>query len=77
MLCSQAGKPDLLSGRRNTRTALPTSLRSREQWRIRAERAGEPITTLEVEIASTDYGFVGGDNRRQRSDLHQGVDHAP
>jgi hypothetical protein len=24
---------------------------SREQWRIRAERAGEQITTLEVEIA--------------------------
>ncbi len=25
--------------------------KSREQWRIRAERAGEQITTLEVEIA--------------------------
>jgi len=31
--------------------------KSREQWRIRAERAGEQITTLEVEIAvlTTDY----------------------
>ena len=33
--------------------------KSREQWRIRAERAGEQITTLEVEIAEL-RGPVGG-----------------
>ena len=37
--------------------------RSREQWRIRAERAGEQITTLEVEIAvlTTDYRLLTTD----------------
>ena len=38
--------------------------RSREQWRIRAEREGEQITTLEVEIAELTTDCCGPGWRR-------------
>ena len=43
--------------------------KSREQWRIRAERAGEQITTLEVEIAElrARLAALGGSKKRDSS----------
>ena len=43
--------------------------KSRGQWRIRAERAGEQITTLEVEIAElrARLAALGGGQKKQRS----------
>gem|GEM_PF-934418 len=48
---------DLKATVKGYKNRLAHLARSREQWRIRAERAGEQITTLEVEIAelTTDY----------------------
>ena len=48
---------DLKATVKGDKNRLAHLTRSREQWRIRAERAGEQITTLEVEIAvlTTDY----------------------
>ncbi len=48
---------DLKTTIKGDKNRLAHLIRSREQWRIRAERAGEQITTLEVEIAvlTTDY----------------------
>ena len=48
--------------------------RSREQWRIRAERAGEQITTLEVEIAALTTDCWGPFARAER--LAPGRHHA-
>ena len=42
---------DLKATVKGYKNRLAHLTRSREQWRIRAERAGEQITTLEVEIA--------------------------
>ena len=42
---------DLKATVKGDKNRLAHMTRSREQWRIRAERAGEQITTLEVEIA--------------------------
>ena len=42
---------DLKATVKGDKNRLAHLTRSREQWRIRAERAGEQITTLEVEIA--------------------------
>ena len=48
---------DLEATVKGYKNRLARLARSREQWRIRAERAGVQITTLEVEIAvlTTDY----------------------
>ena len=48
---------DLKATVKGYKNCLAHLTRSREQWRIRAERAGEQITTLEIEIAelTTDY----------------------
>ena len=48
---------DLKATVKGYKNRLAHLTRSREQWRIRAERAGEQITTLAVEIAvlTTDY----------------------
>ena len=48
---------DLKATVKSYKNRLAHLARSREQWRIRAERAGVQITTLEVEIAvlTTDY----------------------
>jgi len=48
---------DLEATVKGDKNRLAHLIRSREQWRIRAERAGEQTTTLEVEIAvlTTDY----------------------
>jgi len=51
--------------------------KSREQWRIRAERAGEQITTLEVEIAELRARLAalgGGQKTRLRAELHRESD---
>jgi hypothetical protein len=52
---------------------------SREQWRIRAERAGEQITTLEVEIAElrARLAALGGRSTKTRllAELHRGSAH--
>jgi len=52
--------------------------KSREQWRIRAERAGEQITTLEVEIAELRARLAAlggrGQKTRLRAELHRGSD---
>jgi hypothetical protein len=66
-----------MGGRGSTKTSRPPVkgykknrlaylTRSREQWRIRAEREGEQITTLEVAIAelTTDYGLLRAGWRR-------------
>ena len=42
---------DLKTTVKSDKNRLAHLTRSREQWRSRAERAGEQITTLEVEIA--------------------------
>ena len=42
---------DLKATVKGYKNRLAHLTRSREQWRIRAERAGEQVTTLEVEIA--------------------------
>ena len=42
---------DLKATVKGYKNCLAHLTRSREQWRIRAERGGEQITTLEVEIA--------------------------
>ena len=42
---------DLKATVKGYKNRLAHLTKSREQWRIRAERAGEQITTLEVEIA--------------------------
>ena len=48
---------DLKATVKGYKNRLAHMTRSRKQWRIRAERAGVQITTLEVEIAvlTTDY----------------------
>jgi len=57
---------DLKATVKGDKNRLADLTRSREQWRIRAERAGEQITTLEVEIAElrTRLAALGGQEKR-------------
>ena len=69
---------DLKATVKGDKNRLAHLTRSREQWRIRAERAGEQITTLEVEIAElrARLAALGGGKkmRRQRAKkLPEGV----
>ena len=48
---AHAKPKDLKATVKGYKNRLAHLTRSREQWRIRAGRAGEQITTLEVEIA--------------------------
>ncbi len=52
---------DLKATVKGYKNRLAHLTRSREQWRIRAERAGEQITSLEIEIAelTNDYFAPG------------------
>ena len=73
---------DLKATVKGYKNRLAHLTRSREQWRIRAERAGEQITTLEVEIAelTTDCcgpgwrRWGGAIKTRLRAELHRGSD---
>ena len=55
---------DLKATVKGYKNRLAHLTRSREQWRIRAERAGEQITTLEVEIAELTTDCCGPGWRR-------------
>jgi chromosome segregation ATPase len=50
-LGGRATTKDLKATVKGYKNRLAHLTRSREQWRIRAERAGEQITSLEIEIA--------------------------
>jgi hypothetical protein len=58
---------DLKATVKGDKNRLAHMTRSREQWRIRAERAGEQITTLEVEIAElrARLAALGGANKNK------------
>jgi chromosome segregation ATPase len=60
---------DLKATVKGYKNRLAHLTRSREQWRIRAERAGEQITTLEVEIAElrARLAALGGVQQKQDS----------
>ena len=55
---------DLKATVKGYKNRLAHLTRSREQWRIRAERAGEQITTLEVEIGELTTDCCGPGWRR-------------
>ncbi len=55
---------DLKATVKGDKNRLAHLIRSREQWMIRAERAGEQITTLEVEIAELTTDCCGPGWRR-------------
>jgi hypothetical protein len=60
---------DLKATVKGDKNRLAHLTRSREQWRIRAERAGEQLTTLDAEIAefAGPVGGVGGPRKRESS----------
>ena len=59
---------DLKATVKGYKNRLAHLTRSREQWRIRAERAGEQITTLEVEIAEWGPGWRRWEGQKKKRD---------
>src|SRR5271166_6579578 len=68
---------DLKATVKGDKNRIADLTRSREQWRIRAERAGDQITTLEVEIAELRARLAawgGSKKTRVLAELHRGSD---
>jgi len=58
---------DLKAAVKGYKNRIADLTKSREQWRIRAERAGEQITTLEAEIAELRARFAALEGKKKRT----------